>query len=103
MLNCQSRALGFKFQPGQKFASRFLSHLYPLANSAMMSTLTAPCQWEDEVVRERIGHQPSCAKAKKMKSLTFQTHGCPRASLRDCSSLLIFIIKMNLAHIFYTK
>ena len=31
-------------------------------------------------------HPPSYAEAKKMKSLTFHTHGCPRASSRDCSS-----------------
>src|SRR6218665_2283284 len=50
------------------------------------STLTACCQWEDETVRERTGHSPSYAEAKKMKLLTLHTHGCPRASLRDCSS-----------------
>jgi len=55
----------------------------PLANSAMMSTLTAHCQWEDETVRESTGHPPSYAEAKKMKSLTLHTHGCPRDSLRD--------------------
>ena len=41
------------------------------------------CQWEDEMVRERTGHLPSYAEAKKMKLLTLHTHGCPRASLRD--------------------
>jgi len=61
----------------------------PPANSAMMSTLTVHCQCEDEVVRERTGHLPSYAKAKKMKSLTLHVHGCPRVSLRDCSSLLV--------------
>ena len=30
--------------------------------------------------------RPSYAEAKKMKSLTLHTHGCPRASLRDWSS-----------------
>jgi len=50
----------------QKFGPRFLFHLRPLANSAMMSTLTAHCQWEDETVRERTGHPPSYAVAKKM-------------------------------------
>jgi len=51
----------------------------------MMSTLTAHCQWEDETVRERTGHPPSYAEAKKMKSLTHHIHGCPmaRATLRD--------------------
>jgi len=57
-----------------------------LANSAMMSTLTAHCQWEDETAREMTGHPTSYAKAKKMKSVTLHTQGCPRAMLRDCSS-----------------
>ena len=66
--------------------SRFLFHLRPLANSDMMSTLTAYCQREDETVRKRICHPPSYAEAKKMKSLTLHTHGCLRASLRDSST-----------------
>jgi len=49
------------------------------ANSAMMSTLTAHCQWEDETVMERNGHPPSYAVAKKMKSLTFHTEGFLKA------------------------
>src|SRR6218665_1225974 len=73
------------------FGSRFLFHLCFLGNSAMMSTLTAHYQWEDETVRERTGHPPSYAEAKKFKSLKLHTHGCPRASLRysyssSCSS-----------------
>jgi len=55
----------------------------------MMTTLTVHCQWEDETVREGTGHLPSSssyAKAKKIKLLTLHTHGCLRASLRDCSS-----------------
>ena len=48
------------------------STIGPVANSAMMSTLTANCQWEDEMVWERTGHPPSYAEAKKMKSLTLQ-------------------------------
>jgi len=44
----------------------------PLSNSAMMSTLTAHCQREDEMVRERTGHLPSYAEAKNVKSLTLQ-------------------------------
>jgi len=86
VLDHQSWGLGFKSRLGQKFGLRFLFHLHPLVNSAMMSTLTAHCQWEDETVRERTGHPPSYAEAKKMKSLTLHTHGCPRASLRDWSS-----------------
>jgi len=58
-------------------------YLRPLANSAMMSTLTAHCQWEDETVREKTIHPPSYAVTKKMKSLTLHTHGYLRDSLRD--------------------
>ena len=58
----------------------------PSQLSYMMSTLTVHCQWVDETVRKRTGHPPSYAEAKKMKSLTLHTHGCLRASLRDCSS-----------------
>ena len=39
----------------------------PLSNSAMMSTPTPHCQWDDEMAKERAGHQPSYAKLKKMK------------------------------------
>jgi len=56
-----------------------------LANSAMMSTLTAHYQWKDETARERTGHPTSYAVANKIKSLTLHTHGCLRASLRDWS------------------
>jgi len=48
-----------------------------------MSTLIAHNQWEDETARERAGHPPSYAVAKKMKSLTLHTHGCLGAGLRD--------------------
>ena len=70
VLDCQSRGSGFKSRPGQKFGSRFLLHVCPLDNSAMMSTLTIHCQWEDETVRERTGHPSSHAETKKMKLLT---------------------------------
>ena len=50
VLDCQSWGSRFKPRPGQKFSSRFLFHLFPLANLAMMSTLTTLCQWEDETV-----------------------------------------------------
>ena len=58
--DCQSRGLRSKSRPGQKFGSRFLFHLHPLANSAMMSTLTVHCQWEDETMRERTGPTIMC-------------------------------------------
>jgi len=45
-----------------------------LPKSAMMSTLTIHCQWEDDTARERTGHPPSYTEAKKMKSLTLHTH-----------------------------
>jgi len=48
----------------------------------MMSALTVHCQWEDETVRERTGHMPSYAKAKKMKLLTLHTHGCTKGWLK---------------------
>src|SRR6218665_2491054 len=86
VLDCRSRGSGFKSQPGQKFGSRYLFHLHPLANSAMMSTLTIHCQWEDEMGRERFDHPPSYAEAKKMKSLTLRIHDCPTANLKDCFS-----------------
>jgi len=84
---------------GQKFGSRYLLHLHPLANSAMMSTLTAVhCQWEDETVRGRTGHPPSYAEAKKMKSLTLHTHGCLRDSLIKG---LIFFFFCTYMHFIY--
>src|SRR6218665_1049509 len=81
VLDCQSRGLVFKSRSQQKFGSRFLLHLCPLDNSTTMSTLIIHCWWEDETVRERPGHPPSYAEAKKIKLLTLHTHG-----LRDCSS-----------------
>ena len=39
-LDCRPRGRGFNSPPGQKFGSRFLLHKHPLADSAMMSTLT---------------------------------------------------------------
>ena len=65
VLDCKSQCSGFKLWQGQKFGLRFLLHLRPLADSAMMSTLTAHCQWEDETARERTGRPPSYAVAKK--------------------------------------
>src|SRR6218665_2277917 len=38
------------------------------------------------MARKRTGNSFSYAEAKKMKLLTLHTHGCPRVSLRDCSS-----------------
>jgi len=58
----------FKSQPEQKIVLRALFHLHPLGNSAMMSTPTIHCQWEDEMVREGTGLPPFLAEAKKTKS-----------------------------------
>ena len=33
-------------------------------------------RWEDETVRERTGHPPSYAEAKKLKLLILHPHGC---------------------------
>jgi len=49
----------------------------PSSQLSYDSTLTTHCQWEDETVRERTGHPPSYAVAKKMESLTLYTNGCP--------------------------
>ena len=68
----------------------------PLANSAMMSTLTGHCQWEDKTMRERTGHPPSYAVAKKTKSLTLHTHVCLRPRLRDWSSSSISLQSYHL-------
>ena len=79
VLDCQPRGSELIFRPWQKFGSRFLLHLRPLANSAIMSALTVHCRWQDETVSERIGQLPSYAEGKKMKSLTLHTYGCFRA------------------------
>jgi len=73
----------------------------PLANSAMMSTLTTRCQWEDEMVRERTGHSPSYTMTKKMKSPRLHTHGCPRASLRDALLLLTSLFTLSTKWMFW--
>src|SRR6218665_2203429 len=83
VLDRQLRGSGFKSRTRQKFSLRFLLHLRPLAKSAMMSTLTAHCQWEDETARKSTGHPPSYAEAKKMKSLTLQIPGCTIGILRS--------------------
>ena len=61
-------------------------NLHPVASSAMLSAPTVHRRWEDETLRERTGHPPTYAKAKRMKSLTLHTHSCHTASLKDCSS-----------------
>jgi len=75
----------------------FLLHLRPLANSAIMSTLTINCRWEDETTMERAGYPPSCAEAKKMKLQTLHIMAGSLASLRKES---LECLQMN-AFIFY--
>jgi len=41
------------------------------------------------VVKFGVQILPSYAEAKKLKSITLHTHGCPRASLRDRPSSLV--------------
>jgi len=48
-----------------------------------MSTLTVHCQWEDETVRERTGHLPSYAEAKKMKSSSLSSFIAERNAERQ--------------------
>ena len=38
-----------------------------------ISTMTIRCQWEDETAKDKTGHPPSYAEAKKMNSLTLRT------------------------------
>jgi len=45
--------------------SEISASLCPIANSAMINTLTVHCQWEDETARERTGNPPLQAEAKK--------------------------------------
>ena len=77
---------GSSLGKGRNLVRDLSSTCAPIANSAMMSKLTAHCQWVDETVWVRTGHPPSYAEAKKIKSLTLYTQGCLRASLRDWSS-----------------
>jgi len=97
-----------KCQPGRNLV-QVSAPSVSLANTAMMSTLTIHCQLEDEPVKERTDQPTSYAKAKKMKSPTLHTHGCSRASLRDCAScsmvmlnVWIILLQMNFHHLVMT-
>ena len=59
VLDCQSR--GSRFKSRAEIWFEIYVPPAPPANSAMMSTLTGHCQWEDKTARERTGHPPSCA------------------------------------------
>src|SRR5688572_1447741 len=69
------RGRGFKSPTGQPLGSRFLPHLI-WANSAIKSTMTVHCRWEDETAMERTVHGQTYAGTKKMRSLTLHTHDC---------------------------
>jgi len=56
-----------------------------------MGRWDAHCHWEDETVSERTGHPPSYAEAKKTKSLTLHSHGCPMASLKRPIFFFFFV------------
>ena len=94
VLDCQSRGWGVLIPAKSYIWFEISALLAPLTNSVIMSTLTIHCQWEEETFRDRTGRQPSHAKAKKVKSLTLHTFGCPRDSLRDCSSLFSSLCNM---------
>src|SRR6218665_2213060 len=64
-----------------------------------MSKGTAHCQWKDEMVRERTGHSPSNAVAKKIKWPTLHTHGCLRVNARLCDCLFHLFLYYS-AHCF---
>ena len=66
VLDCQSRGLGSNPARAEVCVENSVPSV-PLANSVMVSTLTASFQWEDKVARERTGHPPSYIEAKKMK------------------------------------
>ena len=90
VLDCQSRDSRLTIPPRAEIWFE-ISVPSDLTNSAMMSTLIVHCQWEDETVGKRTGHPPSC-RGYEMKSLTVHTNGCPRASLRDCSPLVLLCV-----------
>lgn len=56
-----------------------------------MRTLTIHCQREDQEVRERAGHLPSDAKAKKIKSVALHMHSCLLELTQGTAPLLQFI------------
>jgi len=62
----------------------------------MMSTLTAHCQWKDEMTK-KTSHLCSHAKAKKLKSLALHKLGCCRSS---CKGLLFFFF-ISLFYMFF--
>jgi len=61
---------------------------HPLANSAILSMLTVDCRMKDEMVRERNGHPPSYAEAKKMKVANTSYH---QGWLKDTELVLLLV------------
>src|SRR6218665_1261590 len=77
VLDCQSRVQGFKPLKGQKVTQYFCSTCAGstcAGPSNKLSHTDLHCRWDDEAVEARIGHPPSDAVVKKMKSLTVHTH-----------------------------
>ena len=66
MLDCQSRDWSSNPCQGKKFGSRFLFHLYSLANSAMMSTLVVHCQWHWRRLVKNIWEQTKILGANRL-------------------------------------
>ena len=85
VLDCHSRGSGFKSQGSRNVDQDFCSRTQ---FSCDEYTDRIHCQWEHATARERTDHPPSYVEVKKMKLLTLHTHGCgcPKASLRKCSS-----------------
>ena len=75
VLDCQSIGSLFKSLTWANVWMETSAPPAPLANSFMMNTLTAYCQWEDETARERTGRPLSCAKAKNRQSLMLYGNG----------------------------
>ena len=78
VLDCQAKGSGFK----PAMAAIWFEISAPPALPSQIcydEYIDRTLSVEDETVRERTGHPPSYAEAKKMKLLTLHTHGCPMA------------------------
>src|SRR6218665_3482919 len=88
MLDYQAKGRRFKSLPRKNFFKDFCSTCAPTQFGC--NILTIYCQWEDEITKERTGHPYSYVEAEKMKLVPLHTHGCLRASEKDCSSCFGF-------------
>lgn len=66
---------GLKSLPGQRSVESSVPLVPPSKLSVNWFALTGHCLCEDQMVRQRTGHPPSCAEVKKVKLLTCHTHG----------------------------